>query len=410
MDKEKLTIFIIDNDPDIIGLLTSLLEQAGHTVISNQDSSTAVSSIKEIQPDCVVIDLMMPGVDGLELCKELRGDSDTAQTKVIVISGKAYDFDRKRAFEFGADAYITKPINAKKFVQQLERVIQDRIELRFWGVRGTLPVSGEDVVRYGGETNCTTLEFAKGQFLIFDAGSGIKTLSNHIMSERKGRLEAKILISHPHWDHINALPFFVPLYVQGNEFEVLGASHGDITVRELISAQMDGIYFPITIKEFGARVYFRNLKEETINIDNIVVKTMLLNHPGYCLGYRVEYEGRSICYITDNELYLESSEFFNPYYVKRLTKFIGDADVLVTDCTYTDEEYLSKVGWGHSCISKVIQLAHEAQVKTLFLFHHDPDQNDKAIDKKLEIARAKLKELGSKTQVIAPAAGQAFNL
>ena len=190
---------------------------------------------------------------------------------------------------------------------------------------------------------------------------------------------------------------------------MLGASHGDVTVRELISAQMDGIYFPITIKEFGARVYFRNLKEETINIDNIVVKTMLLNHPGHCLGYRVEYEGRSICYITDNEIYLESSEFFNPYYVKRLTKFIGDADVLITDCTYTDEEYLAKVGWGHSCISKVIQLAHEAQVKTLYLFHHDPDQNDKAIDNKLEIARNQLKKLGSKTQVIAPAAGQAFN-
>lgn len=172
MNKAKLTVFIIDNDPDIIGLLTSLLEQAGHTVISNQESSSAVSSIKTIKPDCVVIDLMMPGIDGLELCKELRSDADTALTKVIVISGKAYDFDRKRAFEFGADAYITKPINAKKFVPQLERVVQDRIELRFWGVRGTLPVSGEDVVRYGGETNCTTLEFAKGQFLIFDAGSG----------------------------------------------------------------------------------------------------------------------------------------------------------------------------------------------------------------------------------------------
>ena len=410
MDKEKLNIFLIDDDPDIIGLLTSLLEDAGHSVVSHQDSIVALASIKERKPDCVVIDLMMPGVDGLELCKELRGDDDMAQTKIIVISGKAYDFDRKRAFEFGADAYITKPINAKKFVPQLERVVQDRIELRFWGVRGTLPVSGEDVVRYGGETNCTTLEFAKGQFFIFDAGSGIKTLSNHLMTERKGRLEAKIFISHPHWDHINALPFFVPLYVQGNEFEVLGASHGDVTVRELISAQMDGIYFPITIKEFGAHVYFRNLKEETISIDNITVKTMLLNHPGYCLGYRVEYKGRSICYITDNELYLESSEFFNPYYVKRLTKFISEADVLVTDCTYTDEEYASKVGWGHSCISKVIQLAHEAQVKTLYLFHHDPDQNDDAIDSKLDTARARLKELGSKPRVVAPAAGEAFNL
>ena len=282
--------------------------------------------------------------------------------------------------------------------------------MRFWGVRGTLPVSGPSSLRFGGETSCVTLEFAKGQFFIFDAGSGIKSLSNYLMAERRGRLEAKIFISHPHWDHINALPFFVPLYVQGNEFEILGASHGDITVRELISAQMDGIYFPITIKEFGAHVYFRNLKEESITIDNITVKTMLLNHPGYCLGYRVEYKGRSICYITDNELYLESSEFYNPYYVKRLTKFISDADVLITDTTYTDEEYESKVGWGHSCISKVINLAHDANVKKLYMFHHDPDQDDDAIDAKFETARTLLAELKSKTEVLAPSSSAAFHL
>lgn len=410
MDQDKLRVYIVDDDPDTVGLLTSLLEDSGHAVISNHSSESAMSALRDEQPDCVVIDLMMPGIDGLELCKEVRGSEDLSQTKIIVISGKAYDFDRKRAFEFGADAYITKPINAKKFVPSLERVVGDRIEMRFWGVRGTLPVSGEESIRYGGETSCVSLEFAKGQFFIFDAGSGIKSLSNHLMAERRGKLEAKIFISHPHWDHINALPFFVPLYVQGNEFEVLGASHGDITVRELISAQMDGIYFPITIKEFGAHVYFRNLKEETINIDNIVVKTMLLNHPGYCLGYRVEYKGRSICYITDNELYLESSEFYNPYYVKRLTKFISDADVLITDTTYTDEEYEAKVGWGHSCISRVIHLAHDANVRQLYLFHHDPDQSDEAIDAKLQISEDMLKELDSKTEVVAPAAGTTFLL
>ena len=410
MDQDNLKVFIVDDDPDIVGLLTSLLSDAGHSVIANADSAAALPAMRDVKPDCIVIDLMMPGIDGQQLCKELRSDESLSQTKIIVISGKAYDFDRKRAFEFGADAYITKPINAKKFVPRLERVIGDQIEMRFWGVRGTLPVSGPSSLRFGGETSCVTLEFAKGQFFIFDAGSGIKSLSNYLMAERRGRLEAKIFISHPHWDHINALPFFVPLYVQGNEFEILGASHGDITVRELISAQMDGIYFPITIKEFGAHVYFRNLKEESITIDNITVKTMLLNHPGYCLGYRVEYKGRSICYITDNELYLESSEFYNPYYVKRLTKFISDADVLITDTTYTDEEYESKVGWGHSCISKVINLAHDANVKKLYMFHHDPDQDDDAIDAKFETARTLLAELKSKTEVLAPSSSAAFHL
>ncbi len=269
MSTPKLRVFIVDDDPDIVSLLTALLEEAGHAVTANSDGAAALSEVIEAKPDCVIIDLMVPGIDGLEMCKELRSREDFNQTKILVVSGKSYDFDRKRAFEFGADAYIYKPINAKKFVSGLERVVADEIEMRFWGVRGTLPVSGTGTVRYGGDTSCMTLEFAKGQFFIFDAGSGIKSLSDHLMAERKGKLEANIFISHPHWDHINALPFFVPLYVQGNEFEVLGASHGDITVRELISAQMDGIYFPITMKEFGAHVYFRNLKEETISIDNI---------------------------------------------------------------------------------------------------------------------------------------------
>ncbi len=137
---------------------------------------------------------------------------------------------------------------------------------------------------------------------------------------------------------------------------------------------------------------------------------MLLNHPGYCLSYRIEYKEQSICYITDNELYLDSSEFYNPYYVKRLTKFIGDTDVLITDCTYMDDEYESKVGWGHSCISKVIQLADEARVKKLYLFHHDPNQNDDAIDVKFKTAQEMLKKRKSETEVIAPQSGDLFRI
>ena len=253
------------------------------------------------------------------------------------------------------------------------------------------------------------MEFAHGHFLIFDAGSGIKGLSDHLLSLGRRRLEAKIFISHPHWDHINALPFFVPLYIPGNEFEILGASHGQISMREMISAQMDGIYFPIRIKQFGSRVYFRNLDEETFELgDGIVVRTKLLNHPGKCLGYRIDYRGRSICYVTDNELELETNEFYNPFYVKNLTAFIKDADMVITDATYSDAEYPSKIGWGHSCVSKVTELAHNAGVKTLCLFHHDPDQDDDAIDAKLASARALLAELGSSTECIAP--GRRFDL
>ena len=118
----------------------------------------------------------------------------------------------------------------------------------------------------------------------------------------------------------------------------------------------------------------------------VSVKTMLLSHPGNCLGYRIEYHGRSICYVIDNELYLPESPFYNRAYVEKLADFVRDADILITDTTYTDQEYESKVGWGHSCVSQVIDLADRANVKALHLFHHDPDQYDDDIDDKLEVA------------------------
>jgi phosphoribosyl 1,2-cyclic phosphodiesterase/CheY-like chemotaxis protein len=409
-DKKKHSFFIVDSDPNIVDWLKALLEEAGHSTNSETSSTTALPKISAKKPDCVIIDMTLPGMDGLELCKSLRSRSALADAKLIVLSSKAYEYDRKRAFEYGADGFITKPLNAGTFVQKVEHIIQDQVELTFWGVRGTLPVPGGDALRYGGNTSCVSLEFSRGQFFIFDAGTGIKALANHLLKNNRAKLEAKIFISHPHWDHINALPFFTPLYIQGNDFEICGARHGDTTTRELISAQMDGVYFPITLKEFASRVYFHDLEEEPITFDGINIKTTFLNHPGKCLGYRVDYKGRSICYITDNELYLEDNEYHNPFYVKRLADFVRETDILITDCTYTDEEYKTKVGWGHSCISQVVDLAHSAEVKALYLFHHDPDQSDDDIDAKHETAQALLKEIGSKTVCVAPHEGMTVKI
>ena len=411
MAKRK-KFYFVDDDPDMIGFVTDHLEAAGHKVTSNNDSAKALSEILSAKPDCVLLDMMMPGIDGLEICKTLRDKKNMDATKIIMVSGKAYEFDRKRAFEFGADGYIMKPLKEKTFVAEVERILEDKVILSFWGVHGTLPVPGEKTTRYGGNTSCVTLDFLRDQYFIFDAGSGIKRLSDWLLANKRAQIEAKIFISHPHWDHINALPFFVPLYMSGNEFEIFGASHGNTTTRELVSAQMNPPYFPITLKQFGARVYFRDLGEEEFTIDeNISIKTKLLSHPGQCLGYRVEYKGRSICYVTDNEMFLESDEdYYNPFYVKNLIQFVHGADALITDCTYTDEEYTSKVGWGHSCISQVVDLAHRAEVKTLYMFHHDPDHTDDRIDAKLETATKMFKNKKSKTKVLAPAEGQTYEI
>ena len=399
---QNRTYYIVDDDRIFIKLLTKYLASATVTIASSTNSSDAFQDIKRIKPDCLILDIMMPDIDGYDLCQQVRAESSLASTKIVMVSGKAYEIDRKRAFDIGADGYILKPVQPEKIAEQIRRIVDDRVEMTFWGVRGTLPVPGEETIRYGGNTSCVSLEFPKGGLFIFDAGTGIKSLSDHLEAEKRSQIEGNIFISHPHWDHINALPFFSPLYRQGNEFKIMGPAHGDISIRELIAGQMDGVYFPIEIKEFGATVSFRDLKEGMLTIDGIAVRTILLNHPGHCLGYRVEYKDRSICYITDNELFPKTNRFYNNAYIKKLTTFIKNTDALIADCTYDEDEYEQKIRWGHSSVTEVVHLAHRAKVKNLYLFHHDPGQTDTGIEAKANQAQNLLKALHSTTACIAP--------
>ena len=254
-------IIIVDDDLAMGSTAKVLLENAGYRVSLCDSAIRALEEIPRQRPVCVLLDILMPEMDGLELCRQLREMPELPDLKILMFSAKAFKYDRARAAELGADGYILKPINPKTFLDQVRKAVEDKIALTFWGVRGTLPRPGRDSVRYGGNTNCVTLEFPKGPLFILDAGTGIKSLSDHLMAGEVQRIEAKILISHPHWDHINSLPFFSPLYITGNDFEIIGADQAGISVRDFVSAQMDGVYFPITIREFGARVEFRDLRE-----------------------------------------------------------------------------------------------------------------------------------------------------
>jgi len=322
-----LKIYVVDDSPVQTEIVKALLEKAGHLVTTNRSSADALRDIPVKRPDCVLMDIMMPEIDGYDLCRRIRSMPELADTKVFMMSTKAFPFERRRAAELGASGYFTKPLNPVSFVFELERLLADTMALSFWGVRGTLPISRPDSQRYGGATSCVSLAFPDGRLFIFDAGSGIRALSDALLAAKRTRIDGTILISHPHWDHINALPFFVPFYMQGNQFEICGASHGDITMRDLISAQMDGVYFPVTVREFAASITYRDLAEGDYTIGGVSVKTMLLSHPGNCLGYRVTYGGRSICYVTDNELYDPGSDFYSDEYVDRLVGFAREADV-----------------------------------------------------------------------------------
>jgi phosphoribosyl 1,2-cyclic phosphodiesterase len=400
-----MKIFAVDDDPITLGLVEEVLRSAGHEVTTCASSATALREIPRARPDCVITDIMMPEMDGFELVRELRRRTELAALKIIVLSTKSYDFDRRRAKELGADGYLTKPIDRASFVQSIADIVSEDVLITYWGVHGTLPVPGVRTLRYGGNTPCVSVEVGGEPLYVFDCGSGIKGLSDRLLAMQQGRITVRIFLSHPHWDHINTIPFFAPLYTPGNQIEIHGPYQGDLSIEQVVSAQMESVYFPVTIREFGAHLLFRDLREESLDFGPVRVDTMLLSHPGYCLGYRLSCRGRRICYITDNELYLRGDPRRDEHYLERLAEFVRGADVLITDTTYRDHEYPGKVGWGHSCVSEVAELAARARVKRLHLFHHDPDQSDDDIDLKLAETRAALAKHGASVVCEAPAEG-----
>ena len=406
----NLHFLIIDDDKSSLEIYESLLTKAGHQVTATTSSALALDLIGETRPDCIICDLSMPGIDGLDLFQSVRKITHITQPTFIIITAKVFDYDQRRALELGVDGYLTKPVNPQTFLTEVTAIHHGTMEVRFWGSRGTLPVSGEKTLKYGGNTNCVTLTIANKHLFIFDAGTGIKELSNYLLQENKFPLTAKIFVSHPHYDHINGIPFFVPLYMKGNAFEILGGRHSDRGIEKLIADQMDSVYFPITMKEFGAQITFKNLGEESFQLGEVKISTILLNHPGKCLGYRIDYKGKSFCYITDNELYLENSPHYAQFDVDKLITFIQQTDVLVIDATYTDDEYPKKIGWGHSAVSRVVDVAAKAQVKELCLYHHDPDQFDVHIDAKLQFARDLLAQRGSSTLCSASMEGSTISI
>lgn len=397
-------VLLVDDSSMALDVTVKLLKEAGYDAVAHLGSAGALEKIKEVQPAILISDVMMPGINGFDLCRQVRKDKDLEDLKIIMASAKAYEADRNKAKKAGADGYIIKPFTMDKFNAVLASM--QSMVLSAWGVRGTLPMPQEGYIGFGGNTSCYSLQFSADRHLVFDAGSGIKNLGNQMMKSGLTRVTADLLITHPHWDHINAFPFFTPLYIPGNHIRVHGSAQENLSFEQIMVSQMDGIYFPVTVREFGAHVTFHELGEQEFDLDGIQVKSILLKHPGHCLGYRVDHAGRSFCYITDNELYPADSEFADEEFIHRLADFCRGANVLVHDCTYFDDEYVSKVHWGHSPLSEVCRLAAMAEVERLWIHHHDPDQDDNAIALKLDFCQEALLSLGSKVQAVLPSEGQ----
>jgi phosphoribosyl 1,2-cyclic phosphodiesterase/CheY-like chemotaxis protein len=283
------------------------------------------------------------------------------------------------------------------------------VRVQFWGTRGSIAKPGPSTARYGGNTSCIEVRSARGTLVILDCGTGAHSLGQNLISAGAQGLRGYILISHTHWDHIQGIPFFAPLFVSGNEWDIYGPKGLGQSLRETLAGQMRYTYFPVTLDQCGAKIRYHDLVEGTFDIDDIKVSTHYLNHPALTLGYRLEADGVAVVYCCDHEPYsrmLATSPGNFTGQDLRYAKFLNRADLLIHDAQYTAEEYPAKVGWGHSSIEYVVNLGHYAEVRRIALTHHDPLRDDDAIDRLAANVRAKLRQNASSLDVFAAAEGQ----
>ncbi len=259
------------------------------------------------------------------------------------------------------------------------------LQVTFRGVRGSIPVPGPSTVKYGGNTACLELRSDDGDWIVFDAGTGIRELAGSLDLSKSHDIH--LFISHPHWDHISGFPFFVPLFIPGNDVTVYGPGTFEKTLEEIMRGQMTYSYFPVRTEELQANIKFRELREEVITLGNFTIETITLNHPVTCLGYKVKYKDNIFIYLGDNEPYYNVYNDNDPEVIaiannmnKRLVDFVTGTDTLVTDAQYIPSEYESHKGWGHSTTHDVVNMAIKANIKKVFFFHHDPMRKDKDID------------------------------
>lgn len=271
--------------------------------------------------------------------------------------------------------------------------------IRCWGSRGSIPVSGKEYLKYGGDTTCIELRTKDDSIVIIDAGSGIRRLGNSLVKE--GKKEFNIIFTHAHWDHILGFPFFKPLYIKGTQINMLGSPLAQESIKQIISKTMQAPNFPVRFEDMKAEISYVGACPDWFKIKGLSITPVHLSHPNQGLGYKFTEDNKSFVFITDNELtYMHPGGLKFEDYVE----FVKGADLLMHDSEYLPEEYANFTKtWGHSVYLDSLTLALKAGVKRFGLFHHNQDRTDEQIDRMVLDCKKIIKEKGSNMECFAVA-------
>lgn len=405
------TILVIDDDPEFRSVVADFLAEHNWSVIQAPEGDEGVELARSHGPVIVLCDLLMPRCNGLQVCSTIKRDPALRHIRVVISSGRTFEADRQAAFAAGADEFLVKPIDPNQLLSILKRLAQkspaepsapaapapEASVLRFWGVRGSIPTPGQGTVKFGGNTSCVELR-VPGEIVILDAGTGLRMLGKELAREGADHpMNLTVLLTHTHWDHIQGLPFFQPLFKSSNRIRILGYEGARLDLEGVLNRQMENPFFPIGLREVPANVDIIELHDLQFDVGRLKVEACFANHPGICVGYKVHTPHGTIAFFPDNEL--SSNDLGQQAKLsaghlgtkrtprERIVTFIQNVDVLVMDSQYDCEEYKEHVGWGHGCVDDVVNVAAEAKVKQLFMFHHDPDHDDEKVCQMLDHAR-----------------------
>ncbi|MBI2219370.1 MAG: diguanylate cyclase [Candidatus Rokubacteria bacterium] len=277
--------------------------------------------------------------------------------------------------------------------------------IKFWGTRGSIAAPGWNTAKFGGNTSCIEVRSPGGTLIVLDCGTGARELGMHLMRSAPKPLRLHLFIGHTHWDHIQGFPFFAPAFMPGAEVNIYAPLGFQKSLGEAMAGQMEYAYFPVKLKDLRSRIHFTELDEGFFRVGDVLVETQYLNHTAPTIAYRLSNGNATLVYVTDHEPFWKPSGRFEHPGDHRHIAFLKGADLVIHDAQYTDEEYKTRFGWGHSSIRYATDVALAAGAARLALFHHDPTHDDETMEALQVDARKHALERGGRLDVFAAMEG-----
>jgi ribonuclease BN (tRNA processing enzyme) len=399
-----------------------LLKDEGYSISLINDSLMAEEIIRAEKPALVILDILMPGLDGLTLLHRLKSDPATAKIKAVIVSGKSFLAEKQRAAQYGAEAFIEKPYEVELFAQKIIEILASigvkgnkaprqssgttatlraAVTATVWGCRSASPDGTPASARYGTRTSCVSVETPSHHF-VFDAGTGIEKLGVHLATPGKPKV-LWLFLTHFHKDHVEGLATFSCARDKEYTLHVSGASDPDKPFDQALKAALGAAMPP-------ARIEFYELMEQTYEIlPGVRLSAFYANHPGTTFGYILQADDRKIVYCPDSELYGDNATALQDY-DEKIGAACRNADLLFHDGRYTPEDYKKNKNTGHSNFIAAVDFAGKNLVKKLVLVHQDARYDDAALDKMDKDAKARVAAKGYKLEVSVGREGLVVNI